>query len=96
MITKEQKWADRKTVRTARDEITVGTEHQLSDEWKGRGRVVGARLKPDLVWLRCDAGNEWWKVVVDVKVTSTDIMNKAYKEKDDITENGRLGKQGKR
>ena len=56
LITHEQKWEDRKTVRTARDEITVGTEHPRSDEWKDRSRVVGARLKPDLVWLRRDSG----------------------------------------
>ena len=38
-------------------------------------------MKPDLVWLRCDAG-EYRKVVVDVKVTSTDDLNKAFNEKD--------------
>ena len=40
------------------------------------------RLKPDMVWLRCDAG-EWRKVVVDVKITSTDQLNKAFNEKDE-------------
>ena len=40
------------------------------------------KLKPDLVWLRRDSG-EWRKVVVDVKITSTDDMNKAFKEKDE-------------
>ena len=35
-----------------------------------------------MVRLRRDAGNEWRKVVVDVKVTSTDKMNEAFKEKD--------------
>ena len=49
-----------------------------------KGRVAGARLKPDLVWLRRDARDEWWKVVVDVKVTSTDKMNEAFREKDDM------------
>ena len=83
LIAREQKWEDRKTVRTARDEITVGTEHQRSDEWKGRGRVVGARLKPDLVWLRRDRGGQWRKVVVDVKITSSDKMSEAFKEKDE-------------
>ena len=62
LITHEQKWEDRKTVRTARDEITVGTEHQRSDEWKAKGRVAGARLKPDLVWLHRDSGSYWRKV----------------------------------
>ena len=62
--------------------IPVGTEHLRSDEWKGKGRVPGAKLKPDLVWLRRDAG-DWRKVVVDVKVTSTDDSNKAFKEKDE-------------
>ena len=61
-------------MRTARDEISVGTENCRSDEWKGKGRVRGARLKPDLVWLRRDSGEQWKKVVVDVKVTSTDKM----------------------
>ena len=83
LITHEQKWEDRKTVRTPNDEITVGTEHPRSDELKGRGRVVGARLKPDLVRLRRDQGGQWRKVVVDVKVTSTDKLNEAFKEKDD-------------
>ena len=32
----EQKWDDRKTVRTARTR-SVGTEHPRSDEWKGKG-----------------------------------------------------------
>ena len=48
-----------------------------------KGRVAGAKLRPDLVWLRRDSRNQWGKVVVDVKVTSTDDMNKAFKEKDD-------------
>ena len=75
---------DGKIVRAAKDEIAIGTEHWRSDEWKekGKGRVAGAKLKPDLVWLRCDRG-EWKKVVVDVKVTSTDKMNEAFKEKDE-------------
>ena len=38
-------------------------------------------MKPDLVWLRCDSGSDWRKVVVDVKVTLTDKMNDALKEK---------------
>ena len=83
LATREQKWEDRKMVRTPTDEITIGTEHWRSDEWKERGRVQGAKLKPDLVWLRCDSGGQWRKVVVDVKVTSSDEMAKAFKEKDD-------------
>ena len=79
----EQKWEERKTVKTAKDEFTVGNEHIRSDEWKGKGRVVGARLRPDLVWLRRDTSDNWRKVVVDVKVTSTEDLNKAFKEKDD-------------
>ena len=70
-------------VRTSRDEITVGTEHLLSEEWKEKGRVAGANLRPDLVWLRRDSGGQWLKVVVDAKVMSTDDLNKALKEKDD-------------
>ena len=34
------------------------------------------------MWLRRDSG-DWRKVVVDVKVTSTDNMTEAFKEKDD-------------
>ena len=83
LISHEQRWEDRKTVRTASDEITVGTEHWRSEEWQERGRVVGAKLRPDLVWLRKDSGGQWRKVVVDVKITSTDNMNEAFKEKDD-------------
>ena len=97
MIDREQKWEDRKTVGTARDEITVGTEHWRSDKWKERGRVAGARLRPDLVWLRRDSGDQWKKVVVDVKITSTDDMNKAFKENDDkYRENGPQRKRGER
>ena len=70
-------------VRTETDKITIGTEHLWSDEWKSKGRVAGAKLKPDLVWLRCDHGDQWRKVVVDVKVTSTDKLNDALQEKDD-------------
>ena len=65
LTTHEQKWDDQKMVKTARDEITIGTEHPRSDEWKEKGRVAGAKLKLDLVWLRCDAGDDWRKVVVD-------------------------------
>ena len=83
LITHEQRWEERKMVRTKTDEITIGTEHWRSDEWKEKGRVTGAKLKPDLVWLRCDSGNEWMKVVVDVKITSTDNMNDSFNEKDD-------------
>ena len=43
----------------------------------------GAKLKPDLVWLRRDAGDKWRKVVVDVKITSTDKMNESFREKDE-------------
>ena len=57
LITHEQKWEYRKTVRTAQDEITIGTEHWRSDEWKEKGRVAGAKLKPDLVWLRRGTGD---------------------------------------
>ena len=70
-------------VRTPTDEITIGTEHWRSDEWKRKGRVAGAKLKPDLVWLRLDSEVVWSKVVVDVKITSTADMNKAFKEKDE-------------
>ena len=82
LITKELKWEDRKTVRTGRDEIT-GTEHVRSEDCEGKGRVAGSKLKPDLVWLRCDSEGQWKKVVVDVKITSTEDMNKAFREKDD-------------
>ena len=83
VISHEQKWEERKMVKTTLDEITVGTEHWRSDEWKEKGRVAGAKLKPDLVWLRRDTGGDWRKVVVDVKITSTDKMKEAFKEKDE-------------
>ena len=83
LISHEKKWEDRTTVRTSRDEITVGTEYVRSDEWIEKGRVAGSKLKPDLVWLRRDSGDIWRKVVADVKVTSTDKLNEAFKEKDD-------------
>ena len=83
LITHEQKWEERKMVRTKTDEITVGTEHWVSDDWKEKGRVAGAKLKPDLVWLRLEPGGEWSKVVADVKITSSDKMNDSFKEKDD-------------
>ena len=35
------------------------------------------------MWLRRDAGGQWRKVVIDVKITSTDKMNEAFKEKDE-------------
>ena len=50
---------------------------------KRTGRVAGAKLRPNLVWLRKDSGGEWRKVVVDAKVTSTDKMSKSFKENDD-------------
>ena len=34
LVTHEQKWEDRSMVRTQTDEITIGTEHWRSDEWK--------------------------------------------------------------
>ena len=30
----EQRWEDRKMVRTPKDEITIGTEHWRSEEWR--------------------------------------------------------------
>ena len=70
-------------VRTARDVITVGTEHWRSAEWKTKERVSGAKLKPDLVWLRRDSGEQWRKDLVDVKETSTDLMSEAFRENDE-------------
>ena len=51
--------------------------------WKEKGRVPGAKLKPDLVWLRRDTGDQCRKVVVDVKTTSSDNMDEVFREKDD-------------
>ena len=70
-------------VRTKTDEITVGTEHWRSDDMKGKGRIAGTKLKPDLVWLSKDSEGGWRKVVVDVQITSTDKMNDSFKIKDD-------------
>ena len=50
---------------------------------EAKGRVAGAKLKRDFVWLRCDSEGHWRKVVVDVKITTTDKMNEAFKEKDE-------------
>ena len=83
LIAHEQRWEDRKMVRTPSDEITIVTEHWRSDEWKEKGRVAGAKLKPDLVWLQRDSEGNWKKVVVDVKITSTDKMDEAFNEKDE-------------
>ena len=69
-------------MRSARDEITGGAEHWVSDEWKGKGRVTRAKLRHDLVWLRRDCAGDRRKVVVDVKVMSTEDLKKAFKEKD--------------
>ena len=73
-------------VRIDTDEITIGTEHWRSDEWKSRWRVAGAKLKPDLVWLRREDGCQWKKAVVDVKITSTDKMNDEFKKDDKYSE----------
>ena len=35
------------------------------------------------MWLRRDSGGQWTKVVVDVKVTSTEDTDKVFKEKDE-------------
>ena len=83
-------------MRTPRDEITVGTEHWRSDEWKDKGRVSGAKLKPDLVWVQREASGQWRKVVVDVMVTSTEKMNEAFKEKDEKYREWARRKPGKR
>ena len=97
LISHEQKWEERKMVKTAHDEITIGTEHWRSEEWKGKGRITGAKLKPDLVWLRCDSGGDWRKVVADVKITSTEKMNEAFNEKDDkYRVNGQPARPGRR
>ena len=48
-----------------------------------KGRIAGAKPKPDPVWLRRDTGDQWRNVVVDVKVTSTDNMNDSFREKDE-------------
>ena len=49
LIDHEQRLEDRKTGKTEKDEITVGTEHWRSDEWKNKGRVAGTKLRSDLV-----------------------------------------------
>ena len=54
-----------------------------------KGPVSRAKLKPDLVWLRRDDGDGWKKVVVDVKITSTDDTNETFRETDENIESGR-------
>ena len=39
----------------------IGTEHWRSDEWKEKGRVPGAKRKPDLVWLMRKTGDNQLK-----------------------------------
>ena len=36
LITHEQRWEDRKMVKTAHDEITIWTEHWRSEAWKAK------------------------------------------------------------
>ena len=84
LVSKEQNWDDMKMAKTTRDEITIGTEHWRSDDWKEKGWVQGAKLKPDLVWLRRDSGDKWRKVVVGVKITSTEDMGKAFEKRRQI------------
>ena len=81
LITNEQRWDERKTVRTASDENSIGTEHLRSDEWNDKGGVAGAKLMPYLVKFRRDTIGQWRKIVVDVKVTTSEDMNKAFREK---------------
>ena len=50
---------------------------------EGERKSPRSKLKPDLVWLRRDSGGDWKKVVIDVKITSTDKMYESFKEKDD-------------
>ena len=50
---------------------------------EAQGLCGGAKLKRDFVWIGCDSEGHWRKVVVDVKITSTDKMNEAFKEKDE-------------
>ena len=59
----EQDWDEKKIVKRAKDEITVGTEHWRSDDTRELGRVSGAKLKPDLMRLRRDTGDRRMKVV---------------------------------
>ena len=58
--------------------------------------VAEAKRKPDPVWLRKDSDAQWRKVVVDVKVTSSDEMAKAFKEKDDTQNVDRPANSGRK
>ena len=40
LVSHEQKWEDRKTVKTPTNEITFGTEHWRSDEWQENGESL--------------------------------------------------------
>ena len=53
----------------------------MSDNWKNKGGVADIKVNPDLVWLRGDSGGDRRKVVVDVKVASTEDSNKVFKRK---------------
>ena len=48
MTDREQKWEDRKQVRTARDEVSTGTEHWRSDEWKGKRACIRSEAEAGL------------------------------------------------
>ena len=63
LVSHEQRWEDRKMVRAAGDEITIGTEHWRSDEWKDRGRVAGPNSNRTLCGsdeTMEASGEKWW------------------------------------
>lgn len=40
LASREQKWEDWKMVMADNDDITIGTEHWRSDEWKRKGKSL--------------------------------------------------------
>ena len=68
----------------------------MSDDWRERGRVAGAKLKSGMVLLRRDAGEQWRNAVVDMMVTSTYGLNESFKEKDNNYEIGPSWKRGRK
>ena len=81
-VTNEQKWEDRKIVRTAKDEISVGTEHWRSEEMKDNWLISGIKQRQDLfdIVLTLDAMEEGFFDVID---TSAKEMRNVFSENDE-------------
>ena len=64
-----------------------------------KGRITEAKRKPGSVWIRREDDDEMRKVVMDVKITSTDNRTKHFNKgaiKDESETRKRLGKRRRR